>query len=343
MPDNNSTSTNARSGGGLGARFVKTYTTFSGVDITAMFDDKTMLSLSGISVSITREKAPVYTFGSATPRSISRGKRGIAGSFVFTLFDRTAFLDIMQDPAHWYYAHRDEVNWLANPTNATAPPRLTVDEANTGALNYMNLGNYTESDFYKDIENPDWASGNKIEVPIDATNPAGQGTGDDVDTTYAAFLPADRASTNRKGSGATIPPGAIVDGQAVTIVRMPIYADQVFPFDITLVAQNEYGQAAWSSVEGVEIINEGSGVSIDDITNEEQFTYIAIHRETWRPINRSTSEGGVEDLYGSETAFTRTRNGIFASVDGDQANAQFAPFWSRSIEGTYKIDSESTE
>lgn len=327
----NRTSTNDRGTGGLGARFVKTYTTFSGVDITAMFDDKTMLSLSGISVSITREKAPVYTFGSATPRSISRGKRGIAGSFVFTLFDRTAFLDIMQDPAHWYYAHRDEVNWLSNPTNAAAPHRLSVG---SGVLDYMNLGNYEASGFYTSQNVPEWGAGSfQANVPIDATQPGGTGTGDAAATTHAAFLPTERAATNRTRIGATIPPGAIVDGQAVTIVRMPIYADQVFPFDITLVAQNEYGQAAWSSVEGVEVINEGSGVSIDDITNEEQFTYIAIHRETWRPINRTHGTG--EDPYGSETAFTRTREGIYASVDGDQANAQFAPFWSRSIEGTF--------
>ena len=104
----NGTSQNVVGGAGIGSRFVKTYTTFSGVDITALADDKTMISLSGISVSITREKTPVYTFGSAAPRSVSRGKRGIAGSFVFTLFDRTAFMDIMNDPAHWYYAHRDE-------------------------------------------------------------------------------------------------------------------------------------------------------------------------------------------------------------------------------------------
>lgn len=36
-----------------------------------------------------------YTFGSAEPRSISRGKRGIAGTIVFTLFDRDALVDAL--------------------------------------------------------------------------------------------------------------------------------------------------------------------------------------------------------------------------------------------------------
>lgn len=58
----------------IGGKFVRTYTTFSGIDITAVFDDRTLLTVSGISCSVTREKAPIYTFGSASARSISRGK-----------------------------------------------------------------------------------------------------------------------------------------------------------------------------------------------------------------------------------------------------------------------------
>jgi hypothetical protein len=59
-------------GGLVTQQFVKTYTTFSGVDITALFDDMTLMTLQGIAVSITREKVPVYSFGRARPVSISR-------------------------------------------------------------------------------------------------------------------------------------------------------------------------------------------------------------------------------------------------------------------------------
>ncbi len=52
--------------------------------------------LSGISFSVSREKAPVYTLGSAEPRSFSRGKRGIAGSMIFTSFDRDSLLKALQ-------------------------------------------------------------------------------------------------------------------------------------------------------------------------------------------------------------------------------------------------------
>lgn len=61
-------------GGLVTQQFVKTYTTFSGVDITALFDDMTLMTLQGIAVSITREKVPVYSFGRARPVSISRIK-----------------------------------------------------------------------------------------------------------------------------------------------------------------------------------------------------------------------------------------------------------------------------
>lgn len=50
--------------------------------------------------------------------------------------------------------------------------------------------------------------------------------------------------------------------------RPPIYPDQVLPFDITITAQNEYGQMATQRIYGVEILNSGAGLSVDDIVNE---------------------------------------------------------------------------
>ena len=46
----------------------------------------------------------MYTFGSANPRSYSRGKRGIGGTMVFAVFDRDALIDAAKE------------NW-ANGTN----------------------------------------------------------------------------------------------------------------------------------------------------------------------------------------------------------------------------------
>ena len=72
--------------------YMKTYSTFGGCDIVATFIGKVIGELQAITYSLTREKVPVYTMGSAEPRSFSRGKRGIAGNLVFVSFNRDALL-----------------------------------------------------------------------------------------------------------------------------------------------------------------------------------------------------------------------------------------------------------
>lgn len=54
----------------------------------------------------------------------------------------------------------------------------------------------------------------------------------------------------------------------------PFYVDQILPFDVAIVAVNEYGQKATMKLYGCEILNEGSGFSIDDIVVENQMTYV---------------------------------------------------------------------
>ena len=59
---------------------------------------------------------------------------------------------------------------------------------------------------------------------------------------------------------------------------LPWYSDQALPFEITVVAANEYGAAASAKLFGVEILNEGWGMSIDDSVNEMQATFVARSR-----------------------------------------------------------------
>ena len=73
--------------------FAQHYNSFSGCDIRATFGSKVIGTLQGISWSVTREKAPIYTMGEPDPRAFSRGKRGIAGSLIFIQFDKHALLE----------------------------------------------------------------------------------------------------------------------------------------------------------------------------------------------------------------------------------------------------------
>jgi hypothetical protein len=53
----------------------------------------------------------------------------------------------------------------------------------------------------------------------------------------------------------------------------PWYADQALPFDITLSGANEMGAMCAERIFGVEILNEGWGISIDDAVSEMQATF----------------------------------------------------------------------
>jgi hypothetical protein len=213
------------------SEFTRGYNSFSGIDIKATFGTKVIGSLQGISYSISREKAPVYTMGSADPRAFARGKRGIAGSLVFVQFDA--------DPLMWE---------LANPDDETR--RLY---------------------FLSDI--------------------------DDLRPEYSASDTIGISGTSVTSEGVNVP-GAAIGGQESELTSagsdqakaIPWYADQIPPFDIVLAAANEYGALAIMKVLGVELMNSGYGVSVDDIVSEHSFTYIAHGMLPW------TSQGIHDDM-----------------------------------------------
>lgn len=71
----------------------RSFNSFSGADIKAVFGAKEVGNLMAVSYAIQREKAPIYVLGEANPRGFSRGKRGIAGSLIFIQFDTHAILE----------------------------------------------------------------------------------------------------------------------------------------------------------------------------------------------------------------------------------------------------------
>lgn len=65
--------------------------------------------MQAVSYSVTREKAPIYTMGSADVRAFSRNKRGIAGSLVWVNFDRHALLDLVYKLGGQFVANVDDL------------------------------------------------------------------------------------------------------------------------------------------------------------------------------------------------------------------------------------------
>lgn len=195
-----------------GEQFSKTYNSFSGVDMVSTFGGKVIGELQGLSYTVQREKAPIYTMGEADPRSFSRGKRGIAGSVVLTLFDRNALLEVMRDRP--YVANKYSI-----------PEGFEVADVNI----------------------------NTIEILPGIIGPA---------------------------VGASSP---TVSRIALDVVlATPQYLDQVLPFDIVITAKNEYGSFARMAIHGVEIMNEGSSLSIDDISTDVACTFLATSITPWK-------------------------------------------------------------
>ena len=75
-----------------------------------------------------------------------------------------------------------------------------------------------------------------------------------------------------------------------------VYVDQILPFDVTITAANEYGQSAQMRLYGCEILNEGSGFSIDDIVIENQMTYVCRTILPWRSFTLTSSLTNSKDI-----------------------------------------------
>ena len=63
------------------------------------------------------------------------------------------------------------------------------------------------------------------------------------------------------------------------------FIDEIPPFDITVNFLNEYGQASVMEIYGVEILNEGMGLSVDDLTTEKACTFIARNIKEMRAMD----------------------------------------------------------
>lgn len=219
--------------------YTKTYTSFSGCDIAAAFNGRIIGELQAISYSIQRETAPVYTMGSAEPRSFSRGKRGIAGRLVLSVFDRDALIE--------------EFNKMVEEDI----DKLGIQKFKTNDRSFINSQGYGDNAAFLSID--DW----------------------------------DKELSNIATGGGNLgdPQGKISD---LTGKYKPVYADELPPFDITITMANEYGQSAVLVIYGVEILNEGSGYSIDTVASEKAYTFVA---RRIAPMRKLTEDDGFASSY----------------------------------------------
>jgi hypothetical protein len=67
--------------------------------------------------------------------------------------------------------------------------------------------------------------------------------------------------------------GFSADG--LTGFYVPEYADQLMPFNIAITGANEFGQRMGMELYGIQILNSGSGFSVDDVVAATAYTFVA--------------------------------------------------------------------
>lgn len=168
--------------------------------------------------------------GSPEPRSFSRGKRGVAGTLVFTIFDKDALIDSLADEV----LEEESFHRIGGDISQQA---ISIDEWDEQMTN----------------------------MAVDGNTPASENS----ETITNNIAPASR----------------------------PVYDDEIPPFDITISFANEYGQKASLVIYGVEILNEGSGFSIDNVTSEKACTFVARRVRYLAPVDDS----GTPEAIGADS------------------------------------------
>lgn len=111
-----------------------------------------------------------------------------------------------------------------------------------------------------------------------------------LDQGYAQFVSVedwDKAMSNLARGGEDNS-GAGLVGNSTNLINTeakPKYSDELYPFDVTITLANEYGAKASEVLYGVELLNEGTGYSVDAPTSERAYTFICRSVDTMRPIS----------------------------------------------------------
>ena len=111
----------------------------------------------------------------------------------------------------------------------------------------------------------------------------------------AQFNPsAIQIATNGNGLGA-LESNAIaydINNAYANAFQVPLdYADQLPPFDVTLTMVDNQGAGAYMVIGGIEIMNEGGGFTVDDLTNQTAYTYVAKFIRPLTPIQNPANAG----------------------------------------------------
>jgi len=232
----------------------KTFTSFAGVDIKVILNGHHAGSMQAISYAIQREKAPIYVMGTVDPISFSRGKRGIAGTMISLMMNYHMLYSNSFEMESAYldkgelfgeYIQKQAGNRNPNINDATQEGSLYRELLGADGQTASSTGEIRSKKFDLGTQTPNRLAINEQWI--------------------SDYAESDLASNYQ--------------------VAKVFYMDQILPFDVVIHAANEYGHTAQMRLFGCEILNEGSGFSIDDMVIENQMTYVCRTLLPWSPIS----------------------------------------------------------
>jgi hypothetical protein len=147
-----------------------------------------------------------------------------------------------------------------------------------------------------------------------------------------ALFASDIVRANGVDVGSTINQldnAAITDLYSEWALALPSYSDQVLPFNVTLAGANEYGAMCAAKILGIEILNEGSGMSVDDAVSESQATFVALAIEPLQAVNSPLHQVPPPCLQQKTSRARATR--------GPSSGCTALPGFPRDIRGTWPL------
>lgn len=248
----------------------KIYRSLSGSEIHAVFGNIKFGDIQMIKYAVSRQKAPIYTMGSADMRAIARGPRSINGALVFSHLSTGGLVQAMSNAGHKIFLSHDE---LAN-YNESYREGKTLSEEQKSALRSGGTIGFQGVVSKEGLQS---LSGNYTSA---ATTAQTQGT-----QTQSNFDPF--------AIGEAINP--LANYGSVTNAWL---ADQLPPFDITLIGVPETAgeeiqkkSSTFSPqsliIRGVEFVSESSGTSIEDLVIEKQMSWLARSLKDWHDVKLS--------------------------------------------------------
>lgn len=228
--------------------------TFTGADLQAYLNNKRVGNLESVTWSISVEVVGNYVMGRRDAVTYTTGKRVIAGSIVFSQYDKHAFLHEVWQLHKMRGQFRTVGDLWSYDINSTEATSKRANYEVPAALAAITKGARVSY-------GPDYAADG-------GTSPVGAAFG--FGLSQEAFdeqLKQQLMQTAR-----------IVGAQKF------IYSDQVPPFDLTLIGVNLQGAAARGAILGMRITQETTGFSQNDMSNAVGMSYVALAVDPWSQI-----------------------------------------------------------